>query len=194
MNLEGVLSKQLIKLSIEATTKEGAIIELADLLDKDNRLKDKAIFIEDVLARENELSTILEGGIALPHAKSSQVKLPSLVVGISKKGINCNSEDGCLTKIFFLIATPENSNNEHIKTLSEVSCKLLDTSFMEKLFNANNEEEAFELITQDTSQCEVKQSNRFLIGVTGCPTGVAHTYLAANSLKKTAISMGFNIK
>ena len=194
MNLEGVLSKQLIKLSIEATTKEGAIIELADLLDKDNRLKDKAIFIEDVLARENELSTILEGGIALPHAKSTQVKLPSLVVGISKQGINCNSEDGSLTKIFFLIATPENSNNEHIKTLSEVSCKLLDTSFMEKLLNANSEDEAFELITQDTSQCEVKQSNRFLIGVTGCPTGVAHTYLAANSLKKTAIAMGFNIK
>ena len=194
MSLEGVLSKQLIKASLEATTKEEAIRELAELLYKDNRLTDKNAFIKAVFEREEEMSTTLEDGITIPHAKSTAVKKPSLVVGISKKGIDCASEDGKLTKVFFLIATPENSNNDHIKTLSEITCKLLDESFRKALVEAKNDEEVYELMTQDTTACEVKKSTRFIIGVTGCPTGVAHTYLAANSLKKTASKMGLEIK
>ncbi|NMF06033.1 PTS fructose transporter subunit IIABC [Clostridium beijerinckii] len=196
MNLENFFSKKLIKASLEARTKEGIIKELSELLYQDNKLNDKNAFIKAVFEREEEMPTSLEDGIAIPHAKSAAVKEASVAIGISKDGIASGSLDGKPSKIFFLIATPENSNDLHIKTLSKITSKLLDKSFREALLNAKDEEAIFQLMNSEDSSNKFIETkfDKFLIGVTGCPTGVAHTYLAANSLKITAHEAGVNIK
>lgn len=184
-------------MSLKSKNKQGIIKELSELLFKDKRINNKDSFIKDVLKREEELSTALEDGIAIPHAKSSSVLKPSVAIGISKEGIDYGSMDGKPTKIFFLIATPENANDLHIKTLSKLTSKLLDEDFKKGLLNAKNEKEIFDLMNDNSKEEEStipSTTGKFLIGVTGCPVGVAHTYLAESSLKKTAKEMGIGIK
>ncbi len=147
------------------------------------------------MERENQISTALENGIAMPHAKSDVVTQPSIAVGISKEGINCDALDGKPTKIFFLIASTKDANDLHVKSLSKITAKLLDDEIRKSIVNANNSVEVFNLLTKSTNQTHsVKKKGKFIIGVTGCPVGVAHTYLAAESLIKTANEMGISIK
>lgn len=190
-----LFSEKLVKISLKSETKEEAIKELSEILFQNKKIKNVNNFVKDVLEREKELSTVLEGSIALPHAKSNAVVEASVAVGISKNGINCGSTDGKPTKIFFLIASPENANDMHIKTLSKITSKLLDEDRREALIMAESEKEVYNLLKDDDPKISLyKKSKKFLIGVTGCPVGVAHTYLAANSLKKTASKMGIEIK
>jgi PTS system fructose-specific IIC component len=195
MGLGSVFSEKLIKASLEAKTKEGVIRELTEVLYQSNRINDRETFIQAVFDREKEMSTTLEHGIAIPHAKSSAVNQPSVVVGISRDGLYYDPSDKDLTKIFFLIATPDKADDLHVRTLSEIACKLLEEDFRQAIVNAESEREIYEIISGGENEVMSNDNKgKFIIGVTGCPTGVAHTYLAANSLKKAANSKGLEIK
>ncbi|SKC63673.1 PTS fructose transporter subunit IIABC [Maledivibacter halophilus] len=195
MNINEMINENLIKVGLKAKTKEEAIKELSQLLYANNKIKNVKDFEKDVLARERQMSTVFEDGIVMPHAKSNSVNEASVAIGISKEGIDCNSVDGKKSRVFFVIAMPHNSNDLHVKTLSEITSKLLDDSFKQTLFSAKNKGEVYNLFNEKKKDTDKKRKDgRFLIGVTGCPVGVAHTYIAANALKKYAEEMGVDIK
>lgn len=195
MVVQDLFSKKLIKVSLDSRTKEGVITELVSLLHQEGRITQKEKFIADVLEREQELSTTLDKGICMPHARSAAVTECSIAIGVSKAGIDCGSFDGELTKIFVLVASPQDANADHLNCIALITSKLLDDSVRDALVKANNSDIIYKVMTEEGSDAvsQVK-SDRFLIGVTGCTTGVAHTYLAAKSLEKAANEIGVNIK
>lgn len=141
MNVTEIMNKKMIKLELESRDKVSVIRELADLLEQNGKLYDKEKYIEAVMEREKEFSTGVGMGIAIPHGKSSAVKEPALAFGRSNEGIDYESIDGEPSKLFFIIAVPENSNDEHLRLLSQISRKLMHTEIREKLLNANTPEE-----------------------------------------------------
>ena len=195
--LKEMLSKNCINLNLKGKTKAEVIDELIDMLIKDNRLNDKEEYKKEILKREKHSSTGLEEGIAIPHAKTKAVKIPSIAIGISKDGVDYNSLDGEPSKLFFMIAAPENATDSHIEVLSKLTTLLLDDELKENLLNAKKEEEILELLL-DRSQDKVEEKemskNIEVLAVTACPTGIAHTYMAADALIKKAKEMGITIK
>lgn len=197
--LKEMLSKELINLNLSATTKEEAINELVDLLFSAGKISDKDIFKKGILERESHSSTGLEEGIAIPHAKNSAVISPSIAFGRLEKGIDYNSLDGEPTTLIFMIAAPENATNSHIDTLSKLTTTLLDDEIREKLLTCSSSEEVLALLlTEDKKEetiiKENSKDNYDILAVTGCPTGIAHTYMAAEALEKKAKAMGLKIK
>ena len=197
--LKEMLSKELINLNLSATTKEEAINELVDLLFSAGKISDKDIFKKGILERESHSSTGLEEGIAIPHAKNSAVISPSIAFGRLEKGIDYNSLDGEPTTLIFMIAAPENTTNSHIDTLSKLTTTLLDDEVREKLLTCSSSEEVLALLlTEDKKEetiiKENSKDNYDILAVTGCPTGIAHTYMAAEALEKKAKAMGLKIK
>lgn len=191
-----LINKDLISLNLKAATKEGVFIEMIDMLKKQGRISDSEAFLKDVKAREAIGNTGFEQGVALPHAKSKAVIEPAVVIGISRSGIDYGAEDGQPSKLIFMIASPDNGANHHIEVLAELSSKLIEEGFIQKFMNAKSETEALALLLKKeektTSVSGVKKG--YLIGVTGCPAGVAHTYLAAEALEKGARELGYEIK
>ncbi|WP_195265083.1 fructose-specific PTS transporter subunit EIIC [Clostridium sp. 1001275B_160808_H3] len=189
-----IFSKDLIQLNIKSSTKNECIEELSSLLYQQGKITDVKKYVADVHKREEEFSTELENGAAIPHAKSIHVKSPSVAIGISKKGITFGNDETKKTHLIFLIAMPENSDNTHIHTLSTITSKLLDENDVTKMINSKSIDELIYLLEDDANEEVSVTNNKFLIGVTGCPVGVAHTYLAAKSLTKAANEMGYSIK
>lgn len=197
--LKEMLSKELINLNLSATTKEEAINELVDLLFSAGKISDKDIFKKGILERESHSSTGLEEGIAIPHAKNSAVISPSIAFGRLEKGIDYNSLDGEPTTLIFMIAAPENATNSHIDTLSKLTTTLLDDEVREKLLTCSSSKEVLTLLLtedkkEETSIKENSNDSYDILAVTGCPTGIAHTYMAAEALEKKAKAMGLKIK
>lgn len=191
-----LINRQLICLDLKASTKQEVFEELIDLLAKDNRIKDKQKFLTDIQAREEIGNTGFEDGVALPHAKSTAVSQPAVAIGISRSGIEYGAEDGQPSKLFFMIASPDNGADHHIEVLAELSSKLIEQGFIEQFMQASSEQQALALLlakSESDSQNPAADKG-FLIGVTGCPTGVAHTYLAAEALEKGAAELGYKIK
>ncbi|EKO3409731.1 PTS sugar transporter subunit IIA [Vibrio fluvialis] len=190
-----LINERLIRLNLSAQDKDGVLSELVDVLDQEGRLHDKQQFLADIYAREELGNTGFEDGVAIPHAKSRAVKAPAVVIGISRNGIEYGAEDGLPSKLFFMIASPDGGANHHIEVLAELSSKLIEEGFIAQFLAAQNEHQALELLlTQSEAPAESLGENGFLIGVTGCPTGVAHTYLAAEALEKGAAELGYRIK
>lgn len=191
-----LINESLIRLDLQATSKQGVFEELIEILHGEGRISDKAQFLADIQAREALGNTGFEEGVALPHAKSSAVTQPAVVIGISQKGIDYGAEDGKPSKLFFMIASPDGGDNHHIEVLAELSSKLIADGFIEKFLTATSTSEAFELLLEKVEPTEptVAPDQGFLIGVTGCPAGVAHTYLAAEALEKGAAELGYAIK
>ncbi|MDP8032831.1 fructose-specific PTS transporter subunit EIIC [Pasteurella atlantica] len=190
-----LINEKLICLDLKATTKDEVFRELTEILNSQGKLKNPEQFLRDVYAREQIGNTGFENGIAMPHAKSSAITEPAVVVGISRSGINYDAEDGELSKLFFMIASPDDGADHHIQVLAELSSKLIEDGFVEALFNAKTNSEALALLLSEKKSITTTSANKgFLIGVTGCPTGIAHTYLAAESLEKAAAEMGYSIK
>lgn len=133
MNTIDLFSKERVKFDLEAKTKEQVIDELIEILDKDGKLIDKAAFKEAVLKREEEFSTGIGMGIAIPHGKSDAVKEPAMVFGRSNEGIDYESMDEKKAFLFFLIAVPEKSSDLHLKALAEISRKLMHKEIKEQL-------------------------------------------------------------
>ncbi len=193
-----LINQDLIALDLKATTKEEVFLELIDVLHAQGRISDKQQFLADIKAREELGNTGFEEGVALPHAKSSAVIEPAVAIGVSKAGVEYGAEDGLPSKLFFMIASPDGGDNHHIEVLAELSSKLIEDGFIERFFAAKSNQEALELLLEKQPQIESEVTTQthkgFVIGVTGCPAGVAHTYLAAEALEKGAAELGYEIK
>ncbi|PMG27719.1 PTS fructose transporter subunit IIC [Vibrio splendidus] len=192
-----LINQDLIKLSLNANSKEDVFKELIDVLYAQGRISDKTQFLADIKAREEQGNTGFEEGIALPHAKSSAVIKPAVVIGVHQQGIEYGADDGQPSKLFFMIASPDGGDNHHIEVLAELSSKLIEEGFIENFMNADSEQAALELLLTkpEPSATETNiEKQGFIIGVTGCPAGVAHTYLAAEALEKGATALGYDIK
>ncbi|MBL4288917.1 PTS fructose transporter subunit IIABC [Vibrio fluvialis] len=192
-----LINEDLIKLDLQATSKEEVFKELVSILYTQGRISDQTQFLADIKERETLGNTGFEDGVAIPHAKSTAVLAPAVVIGVSQSGIDYGAEDGLPSKLFFMIASPDGGDNHHIEVLAELSSKLIEDGFIDAFLSATTSEQALALLLakqepQPTASAE--ESKGFIIGVTGCPAGVAHTYLAAEALEKGAAAMGYAIK
>lgn len=200
MRILDLLSKETMLMNLSGTTKEGVIDELVDILDKAGKLNDKQEYKEAILKRESQSSTGLEEGIAIPHAKTSAVKIPALALGIHRDGVDYDSLDEEPSNLFFMIAASEGASDSHIETLSKLTTYLLDDDFRDALLASETKEEVVRIIEEkeaaDTEEekTETIESKKYVLAVTACPTGIAHTYMAADALKKKAKEMGVEIK
>lgn len=208
MKITELLSKDTIILNLKSKTKLEVIDELIDKLDTAGKLNDREEYKKAILKREEEFSTGVGDGVAIPHAKTSAVKLPSLAFGYSKEGIDYDSLDGQPAHIFFMIAGQDNADNEHLETLSRLSVMLMNEDFKRKIPTIKTEEDLLRIIDEQESkdskeeeiiskakkEVEEGKTRSFILAVTACPTGIAHTYMAADALKKKAAEMGVDIK
>ncbi len=197
--ITNLLTLECINLNLKGQTKQDIIDEMVEILYQGGKLNDKEEYKKAILAREAQSSTGLEEGIAIPHAKTSAVKIPSIAFGLSKNGVDYESLDGEPSKLFFMIAAPANASNTHIEILSKLTTMLLDDEIREKLLEVKTEQEVMDILTSDIKEEEKKEeevSDEFpeVLAVTACPTGIAHTYMAADALIKKAKEMGVNIK
>lgn len=197
--ITNLLTLECINLNLKGQTKQEIIDEMVEILYQGGKLNDKEEYKKAILAREAQSSTGLEEGIAIPHAKTSAVKIPSIAFGLSKNGVDYESLDGEPSKLFFMIAAPANASDTHIEILSKLTTMLLDDEIREKLLEVKTEQEVIDILTSDIKKEEKKEeevSDEFpeVLAVTACPTGIAHTYMAADALIKKAKEMGVNIK
>ena len=200
MKITELLIKERMNLDLQSVTKEDVINELAEMFLSTGIIDDLEGFMGEIKNREALSSTALEEGIAIPHAKTKYVKKPALAFGRSKKGIDYESLDGEPSTIFFMIAAPEDANNAHIETLARLTQMLLDTDFRTNILELGTKEEILDLINRKESakleeNAEADNtSDNFIIAATACPTGIAHTYMAEEALKKAAAELGVPIK
>ena len=200
MKITELLIKERMNLDLQSVTKEDVINELAEMFLSTGIIDDLEGFMGEIKNREALSSTALEEGIAIPHAKTKYVKKPALAFGRSKKGIDYESLDGEPSTIFFMIAAPEDANNAHIETLARLTQMLLDTDFRTNILEMGTKEEILDLINKKESaklgeNAEAdNSSDNFIIAATACPTGIAHTYMAEEALKKAAAELGVPIK
>lgn len=199
MQITELLTAETIELNLRATSKDGVIDELINKLDRAGKLEDKGRFREAILAREAQSTTGIGDGIAIPHAKTDAVRTPAIVFGRSDAGVDYDALDGKPSHLFFMIAASEGANNAHLETLSRLSGFLMDTKFRSNLEKASTVDEVLLAITEkeeERIQEEIVSSpaKGRILAVTACPTGIAHTFMAADSLKGKAKEMGYDIK
>lgn len=145
MDITHLIEPEIICLDLKANNKEDVLIELVELLDNAGKLTDKQQFLNDIWRREEIGNTGFEEGIAIPHAKSAAVALPAVVVGISRQGIHYGAEDGQLSDVFFMLASPDGEYYHHIEVLAQISSKLIEEGFVEQLKAAESVEQALAL-------------------------------------------------
>ncbi|WP_447749823.1 PTS fructose transporter subunit IIABC [Aeromonas veronii] len=191
-----LINEHLINLDLKATRKEEVFTEMARLLVAQGKVSDEQQFVKDLWAREELDNTGFEEGVALPHAKSAAVSTPAVAIGISRNGIDYGAEDGKPSKLFFMIASPAGGANHHIEVLAELSAKLIEEGFIDALLAAKTPADALALLLakKEEQSAAPTTSKGFIIGVTGCPAGIAHTYLAAESLERAAKELGYEVK
>ncbi|ANX10818.1 PTS fructose transporter subunit IIA [Fictibacillus arsenicus] len=200
MKITDLLTKDTIILNLDARSKESVIDELIEQLDAAGKLNNKEEYKKAILARESQSTTGIGEGIAIPHAKTNAVSQPAIAFGRSQDGIDYESLDGQNAHLFFMIAAYEGANNDHLATLSRLSSFLMDTEFRKKLETAATKEEILQAIDAKEKEMQTEEdpivsaSRQKILAVTACPTGIAHTYMAADSLKAKAKEMGVNLK
>ncbi|MBU8877990.1 fructose-specific PTS transporter subunit EIIC [Bacillus sp. FJAT-29790] len=199
MRITELLTRDTILLSVTGTGKLDAINGLVDTLDKAGKLNDRNAFKEAILTREGQSTTGIGDGIAIPHAKTKAVKEAAIAFGKSVAGVDYESLDGQPAHLFFMIAAPEGANNTHLEALSRLSSILMNDEARKKLMDAASEEDILSIIDSYDEEEEEEDQNiagskRFIVAVTACPTGIAHTYMAADSLKAKAAELGVDIK
>lgn len=203
MRIIDLLKDCSIQLNAKPADKAGAISMLADLMDASGNLSDKTQYLTDVMAREKSGTTGLGDGIATPHAKSIGVKEAGLAAMTVPGGLEFESLDGRPARLFFMIAAPASANDTHLELLQQLSMMIMDTDFKEALIKAKTKEEFLKLVDDKEAgrfqpenpaeEVEVDYNTRIL-AVTACPTGIAHTFMAAESLERTAKKKGVWIK
>lgn len=190
-----MLDKKFIKMNLTGKTKDEILNEMVDVLDKGGVLNNKEEYLKVVREREATSSTGLEEGIAIPHGKTRAVKKATVAFGKSKEGVDFNSLDGEKSRLFFMIAAPEGTTDAHIEMLSKITNKLLNDEFKEKLERAETAEEIIALFNKENKKANTTiKKEGFIVAVTACPVGIAHTYMAADSLINKANELGVNIK
>ncbi len=206
MRVTDLLKDASIDLGAKVKDKQDAISHLVDLMDKGGNLKNKEQYKKDVFAREASGTTGLGDGIATPHAKSSGVKAPGLAAMTIPKGIDFESMDGNPARLFFAIAAPDGGNDEHLMILSKLATMVMDPDFKEALIKASTKEEFLKIIddkedgkfqapTDSANAVPLSKADHIqILAVTACPTGIAHTFMAAESLEQHAKKRGISIK
>ena len=203
MRIVDLLHKQGMNLNIKPSSKAECINILVDLMDKTGNLSNKEEYKKAILAREDLSTTGIGDGIAIPHGKTNAVKKASLAAAVCKDGVDYDSLDGMPANLFFMIAVPDNSDNLHLEVLARLSTILMDEEFRKKLINCTNKDEFLKLIDEkeaekfpEEPQKDVKSGSGSyrVLAVTACPTGIAHTYMAAESLENKGKEMGVSIK
>lgn len=202
MRIRDLLSKEGIELNANPKNKEEAINMIVDLMVSTGKIDDAEKYRKGVFSREEEGSTGIGEGIAIPHCKSDAVNAPGLAAMVVPEGVDFDSLDGEKANLFFLIAAPDTRENVHLDVLSKLSVLLMNEEFTGKLRNAKSVDEFLDIIDaaedeKDEAQVaaeEVKNEKKFVVAVTGCPTGIAHTFMAAEALEKKAKEMGLSIK
>ena len=207
MRIIDLINKNSVKLDLHSTDKLSAVDELVDLVNNSGNLNNKNEYKQAILAREELSTTAIGEGVAIPHAKNKSVTKACLAAGISKNGIDYEAFDDSLSHLFFMIAAPDGANDTHLEVLSRLSTILMDESFRNDLINASSVDEFLSLINnkekekfpEEEKQEEVVVENKRndlpeVLAVTACPTGIAHTFMAAENLSQKAKSKGINIK
>ncbi|MEI4334743.1 fructose-specific PTS transporter subunit EIIC [Streptococcus suis] len=202
MKIQDVLRKDVMLLDLQATSKEAVIDEMITSLVDKGYVTDFDIFKTGIMNREAQTTTGLGDGIAMPHAKNAAVKEATVLFAKSNKGVDYASLDGQPTDLFFMIAAPEGANDTHLAALAELSKYLMKAGFADRLRAATNPEEVIAVF--DTAEAADKAVEEvvaapsgdrpFIVAVTACTTGIAHTYMAEEALKKQAAEMGVDIK
>lgn len=202
MKIQDVLKKDVMLLDLQATSKEAVIDEMIASLVEKGYVTDFDVFKTGILNREAQTTTGLGDGIAMPHAKNTAVKEATVLFAKSNKGVDYASLDGQPTDLFFMIAAPEGANDTHLAALAELSKYLMKAGFADRLRGVSSPEEVIAVF--DTAEAADKaveevvvapSGNRpFIVAVTACTTGIAHTYMAEEALKKQAAEMGVDIK
>lgn len=199
MKISNLLCKATINLDLRVENKNDVIDQMVELLDFAGKLNNKEEYKKEILRRESLSSTGIGEGIAIPHGKTSAVKEPSLALGIVKNGVDYDSLDGEPVHIVFMIAAGESANADHLETLSKLSVLLMNPEFKNSLLSVKTPSEALDLIDKFEDEEEEEETTpinnkKYILAVTACPTGIAHTYMAADSLKKTAKELSYDIK
>ena len=202
--LKDVITLDCINIDLKGQTKLEIIDEMVDMLYNNGKLNDREEYKNEILKREAQSSTGMEEGIAIPHGKTKAVKIPTVAIGISKKGVDYESLDGEPSHLFFMIAAPENSNDSHIELLSKITTLLLEDDIREALLNAKSKEEVLDILMKNAEKDNENSSlnqesnnnnNSYqVLAVTACPTGIAHTYMAADALLKKGKELGITVK
>lgn len=203
MKITDLLVRDGIRLNVNVSSKAEAINQLVDLMEMTGSLKDKEAYKAQVLKREEEGTTGIGEGIAIPHGKCDAVIKPALAAMVIPKGVDYDSLDGEPVHLAFLIAAPNTEDNIHLDVLSRLSVLLMDEEFTKQLKQAKTPDEFLQIIDKTEKERMKKQEgkeekkqerNCKILAVTACPTGIAHTYMAAEALEKKAVSMGHSIK
>lgn len=200
MKIQDLLKKDLMLLDLQAITKEAAIDEMITNLVEKDIVHDFETFKKGIMAREEQMTTGLGDGIAMPHAKNIVVAEPAVLFAKSSKGVDYASLDGQPTDLFFMIAAPQGANDTHLAALAELSQYLLKDGFADKLRAAKTPEEVIAVFNAASEKADAEavvapvEGQDFIVAVTACTTGIAHTYMAEESLKKVAAEMGVAIK
>ena len=207
MKIQDLLNKKVMLLDLQATTKEAAIDEMINSLVDNGVVTDFDVFKAGIMAREAQTSTGLGDGIAMPHSKNPAVKEATVLFAKSNKGVDYESLDGQSTDLFFMIAAPEGANDTHLAALAELSKYLMQDGFADRLRKVTSPDEviaAFDTSEEEAQAEEAKKAQAvkeaassdkpLIVAVTACTTGIAHTYMAEESLIKTGEEMGVNVR
>jgi len=198
MKITDLLSEKSIELNVKAKDKNDIINKMTELMLKTGRITDLNEYKELVIKREEEGSTGVGEGIAIPHGKGNCVTEPGLVAMVVPEGVEYNALDGKPVNLLFMIAAPDTNSNVHLDVLSRLSTMLMDTDFKNKLISAKSKKEFLEIINEAEKEKfkeETKQGNGYeILGITACPTGIAHTYMAAEALENAGKKMGHLVK
>ena len=201
MRIQDLLRKDVMLLDLQATEKTAVIEEMIHSLVDHGYVTDFETFKEGILAREALTSTGLGDGIAMPHSKNVAVKEATVLFAKSNKGVDYESLDGQPTDLFFMIAAPEGANDTHLAALAELSQYLMKDGFADKLRKVTSPDEVITLFDEAADKAEepatvepANENGDFLVAVTACTTGIAHTYMAQEALQKVAAEMGVGIK
>ena len=209
MTIRDLLAAESINLNGTPAGKTEALNQCIDLMAKSGKIADMEKYRKGVFAREEEGTTGIGMGIAIPHCKSDAVTKAGLAAMVVKDGVDFESLDGTPAKIIFLIAAPNTEDNVHLQVLSKLSVMLMDEQFTNSLINAGSVDEFLNIIdsaekAKDEKEAakeakakesvEVKKDDVFIVAVTACPTGIAHTYMAAEAIEKKAKELGYQVK
>lgn len=196
MKITELLDIDSIDLSPQATDKEEAIYHLIDLLDQSGKLNNKEFYKESVLNREKQSTTGIGDGVAIPHGQSEGVQTAGLSAMVVKEGLDFKSLDGKPTYLFFMIGAPKDSGGTHLQALAQLSTLLMDEDFRNSLIHASSKEEFLKLIDEkENVKEEVKEvTHPAVLAVTACPTGIAHTFMAAKALQQAGEALNVSIK
>lgn len=209
MTIRDLLAAESINLNGTPAGKTEALNQCIDLMAKSGKIADVEKYRKGVFAREEEGTTGIGMGIAIPHCKSDAVTKAGLAAMVVKDGVEFESLDGTPAKIIFLIAAPNTEDNVHLQVLSKLSVMLMDEQFTNSLINAGSVDEFLNIIdsaekAKDEKEAakeakakepvEVKKDDVFIVAVTACPTGISHTYMAAEAIEKKAKELGYQVK